>query len=367
MLTYKKKGNNARHNKSPKEIDVYIYKEFNENGFFFATVICTLLNILIYAFMRVTNIWSGEWKTNWYEIGVVDLFITLILYVWFVLSFNSRKRKDVILISTLPQAAYMSIRALVVYEWMRLYGICILGVSIIVAWIYVTCSWRKRLPVEDRNKIIFYNMLHVLLICFEIISIIGICGCCIEKKKILNYEKYELILNNSENSHETQMYDVDYKFFRAERYKKLTSSQREQLGRRLAEDTLNYLIGDMERPDIEFVYYIRGEAQGECYGDTLRFNRLLYSFDNEEDIKKYIYTIFHECYHYYSQKCIDTFIENENAEELMYYRKIKEWENNKNDYINGRQDFFLYQHQPLEKDADYFAETWCKLLWEYIN
>lgn len=114
---------------------------------------------------------------------------------------------------------------------------------------------------------------------------------------------------------------------------------------------------------------IENYASIRVHEDKLEKNTLGYYKDSDKTIrisKAYIdrgtfeenvQVVFHEAFHAYQHYVIATTDFNTfNVQNGYYYKQMREWKDNVENYISGAIDFEAYKQQPLERDANIYAD-----------
>ena len=176
-----------------------------------------------------------------------------------------------------------------------------------------------------------------------------------------------------EDGYQMEGYDreldsLEFTDFRHDRFAKLTMEQRKYLVELLVHKTMWFLTDGAVNPDVKHNTTYSFSALGEAYYDEMEIhiNIDLYTPGDEEDVRELVNVVFHECFHIYEHYCVDTLCEGENCSSAFYYRQIKSWEKNEENYIQSTSSFFGYQHQPLESDAMAFSEVMTDRFMEYV-
>lgn len=74
----------------------------------------------------------------------------------------------------------------------------------------------------------------------------------------------------------------------------------------------------------------------------------------------------HELFHAYQHKCVAEIELTEDMKKLKYFESLTAWKENVEHYENGMKDAMQYLKQPLERDAQGFAEEEIKLYENYF-
>lgn len=93
------------------------------------------------------------------------------------------------------------------------------------------------------------------------------------------------------------------------------------------------------------------------YSDSDKIIRISTAYIDQGSFEENVKVIFHEAFHAYQHYVVATTdFDSFEVQNGYYYKKAREWKNNVENYILGVIDFDAYEQQPLERDANIYAE-----------
>lgn len=93
------------------------------------------------------------------------------------------------------------------------------------------------------------------------------------------------------------------------------------------------------------------------YTDSDKTIRISKAYIDRGSFEENVKVIFHEAFHAYQHYVVATTDFNTfNVQNGYYYKQVREWKDNVDNYISGVIDFEAYKQQPLERDANIYAD-----------
>lgn len=344
-----------------------IKRETSSNLFMYAAYMTFILSGFLMLYLRNHNKWIGEILPLGDEYSTL-LFAVLELSVYFIYLFTAHSESvmDCLTVGTLSVTLYINTLTVIMYPWMRWMGVIYYLLPIVYMVIFHILNNHKDFDRRYIIKEAVWSGLRLWTIPSMLLVIICLILCAKERDKIED-EKYNWLRDDNYRrvSSDEELKELRITDFRHDRFSKLSSDQREYLVEMLVKDTMNYLTEGACVPTVDYLYGREGQLGDSDYEEmTICFNLHLYNIQTKEDVEKFAGVIFHECFHIYEHYCIESLVENDRAASALYYRQIKAWEENEDNYISN--DFFAYKHQPLEEDAEEFSQKITKIFMEYV-
>lgn len=93
------------------------------------------------------------------------------------------------------------------------------------------------------------------------------------------------------------------------------------------------------------------------YTDSDKTIRVSKAYIDQGSFEENVKVIFYEAFHAYQHYVVATTDFNTfNVQNGYYYKQVREWKDNVENYISGVIDFEAYKRQPLERDANIYAD-----------
>ena len=342
-----------------------------KSGLFMYSVMATLLLcICALLYLRVRNKWIGEILLLGFDRSIdIILIIAAVIGGIHIIVEGSEEVLDSFAVGFLPIALYINCVTIYMYSWMRWIGI--IYVIVTVAYVSIIYVLNRKKKYYDKKTAIYKTIWSGFryLVIPSFLIVVTCLVMCSKKRAEIDDQKYSWMHDSDyvREASDAELKSLVMEDFRDDRFRKLSKNQREFLVETLVHNTMVYLTDDKLEPVVEHTSYLVNALADSDYKEMkIRILNSLYNPQSKEDVRELIGIIFHECYHLYEHYCVDTLVENQKASSALYYRRIKAWEANENDYQSGGQDFFAYQHQSLEADAEEFANGMADRFVEYI-
>lgn len=337
------------------------------NLFLYSAFMTFILSGFVMLYLRTQNKWIGEILPLGYDhSSTIILGLELFVYFVYLFTADSESVLDCFAAGTLSITLYVNTVTIIMYPWMRWMGVIYYFLLFVFMVLVYFLNNHKDF---DRGYIVKKAVWSALRFwAIPSMILVGIClVLCARERERIEDEKYNWLSDDKyrREASEEELKELDITDFRHDRFSKLTRNQRDYLVEMLVGNTMDYLTEGVCDPKVEHMYGLYGQLGDSIYDEmVVRFALDLYDIQTRDDVEKFAGVIFHECFHIYEHYCVESLTENENASAAFYYRQIKSWAENEDNYISS--DFFAYKHQPLEEDAEEFSQRITKVFMEYI-
>lgn len=93
------------------------------------------------------------------------------------------------------------------------------------------------------------------------------------------------------------------------------------------------------------------------YSDSDKIIRISSAYIDQGSFEENVKVVFHEAFHAYQHYVVAvTDFDSFDVQNGYYYKQVREWKENAENYIPGAIDFEAYEQQPLERDANIYAD-----------
>lgn len=143
-----------------------------------------------------------------------------------------------------------------------------------------------------------------------------------------------------------------------DKWRSLNTSQRTLVLSEVTKTELLYLgFSQEEISSINFRVEVLSENTFGCYSHEEKSICInLHYLSIETPVSEMIDTICHEAFHAYQHYIVENLdYTSPQVEHGYYYRQAREWDRNMDNYISAEFDYMLYNLQPIERDANAYA------------
>lgn len=221
---------------------------------------------------------------------------------------------------------------------------------------------KKLLPGYAGKKSYFYRILYLkkiteMISYFGIVIIVNLFVC----KNVLPQKKETITSANNTAAEKTVVInnrDELVRKFDENTWKGLSSKKRLEYLQNLADYTTQKYLGCC-KVTVRQAVKLKKNTWG-WFDNTLP-ESVFISCDILEDDSVYdsAETILHEVYHHYEYECVSA-VEDADLNQLYYFKKLESWRENFLHYKEADKYGDAYKDQPVEKDANEFAERTLK-------
>ncbi|MGN0317734.1 MAG: hypothetical protein ACI4E1_07320 [Lachnospira sp.] len=345
-------------------------------------LISSFFQFILFLFYKIANgltFYIGNREIIKNNLFVMSYIVLSLLCTFFFVIIRKRNLITEIVAASLPVSVFLifnifgRLRIITVLYIMAIMVLVISFFALLVYRINDAKKRNKRICLRKYFKKRLFSYITAIVICTEIVSVIGLALLYNNKKLTSRY--INLIKNNevidystiaSSNNAEVleeigdltimEIYpDEIQALFDKETYESMSTEEKLENLQKVVNYSAAHL-GIYEPVKICVDEDVRESILGFAQRNDNTVHLNAEQFNSSGKIS--VYVCFHETFHIFQGYMCNTYEDLElstNASNLMIYREIKQWQYEFDNYIYGSKDFDAYEAQHLEKSANEYA------------